>query len=193
MRLLNFTKHQMGKLEQRKGWYRQSHAAFNFLLDFVPNWKFAYGRRPGTGLIQYQVFLPADSAHDGFKEILRRQQQRGMVSYLGVLKRHRPDPFLLTHGLDGWSMAMDFKVSDERRHDLSSMCDELTRLVLERGGRFYFAKDSVLGPRAVEAMYDRDKLAAFRALKAELDPDELLQTDLWRRAFGTAGVYTMSA
>ena len=193
MRLLNFTKHQMGKLEQRKGWYRQSHAAFNFLLDFVPNWKFAYGRRPGTGLIQYQVFLPADSAHDGFKEILRRQQQRGMVSYLGVLKRHRPDPFLLTHGLDGWSMAMDFKVSDARRHDLSSMCDELTRVVLERGGRFYFAKDSVLGPRAVEAMYDRDKLAAFRALKAELDPDELLQTDLWRRAFGTAGVYTMSA
>ena len=76
MRLLNFTKHQMGKLEQRKGWYRQSHAAFNFLLDFVPNWKFAYGRRPGTGLIQYQVFLPAESAHDGFKEILRRQQQR---------------------------------------------------------------------------------------------------------------------
>ncbi len=90
-------------------------------------------------------------------------------------------------------MAMDFKVSDARRHDLSSMCDELTRVVLERGGRFYFAKDSVLGPRAVEAMYDRDKLAAFRALKAELDPDELLQTDLWRRAFGTAGVYTMSA
>ena len=39
----------------------------------------------------------------------------------------------------------------------------------------------------------KDKLAAFRSLKAELDPDELLQTDLWRRAFGEAGVYTMSA
>jgi len=42
-------------------------------------------------------------------------------------------------------------------------------------------------------MYDRDKLAAFRGLKAEYDPDDLLQTDLWRRAFGEAGVYTMSA
>ena len=193
MRLLNLTKHQMGKLEQRRGWYRQSHAAFNFLLDFVPNWKFAYGRRPGTGLIQYQVFLPAETARDGFREILRRQQLRGQVSYLGVLKRHRPDPFLLTHGLDGWSMAMDFKVSDDRRHGLWSMCDELTRVVLERGGRFYFAKDSVLGPRAVQGMYGREQLAAFRALKAELDPGELLQTDLWRRAFGDAGVYTRSA
>ena len=73
------------------------------------------------------------------------------------------------------------------------MCDELTRLVVDLGGRFYFAKDSVLGPRAVEAMYDRERLAAFRALKEELDPGELLQTDLWRRAFGPAGVYTMSA
>ena len=50
MRQLNFTNHQMGKLEQREGWYRQSRAAFNFLLDFVPNWKFAYrGEGPGMG------------------------------------------------------------------------------------------------------------------------------------------------
>ena len=193
MRLLNFTKHQMGKLEQRKGWYRQSHAAFNFLLDFVPNWKFAYGRRPGHGLIQYQVFLPKETALDGFTRVMERQRERGHVSYLGVLKRHRPDPFLLTHGLDGWSMAMDFKVTPRTRGDLWSTCDELTRIVLERGGRFYFAKDAVVGPRAVEAMFDADKLAAFRVLKESVDPDVLLQTDLWRRAFAADGAYTASA
>ncbi|MEM1448619.1 MAG: FAD-binding oxidoreductase [Planctomycetota bacterium] len=193
IRLLNFTKHQMGKLEQRKGWYRQSHAAFNFLLDFVPNWKFAYGRRPGTGLIQYQVFLPKETALDGFTEVLQRQQRRGHVSYLGVLKRHRPDSFLLTHGLDGWSMAMDFKVTPGTRQSLWETCDELTRVVLERGGRFYFAKDAVIGPRAVEAMYGAEALGAFRALKDELDPEELLQTDLWRRAFAAEGAFTASA
>ncbi|MEM8713313.1 MAG: FAD-binding oxidoreductase [Planctomycetota bacterium] len=193
MRLLNFTKHQMGKLEQRQGWYRQSHAAFNFLLDFVPNWKFAYGRRPGHGLIQYQVFLPKETALDGFTEVLERQQRRGHVSYLGVLKRHRPDPFLLTHGLDGWSMAMDFKVTPRSRESLWATCDELTRVVLERGGRFYFAKDAVIGPKTVESMFDADRLAAFRDMKAELDPDELLQTDLWRRAFASDGAYTASA
>lgn len=181
MRLLNFTKHQMGKLEQRKGWYRQSHAAFNFLLDFVPNWKFAYGRGGGRGLIQYQVFLPKETALDGFQEVLRLQQAAGHVSYLGVLKRHRPDDFLLTHGLDGWSLAMDFKVTAQNRESLWRATDEMTRAVLERGGRFYFAKDAVIGRRTAEAMYEPAKLEAFRALKGRLDPDGLLETDLWRR------------
>ena len=51
-----------------------------------------------------------------------------------------------------------------------------------------FSVDTVhLGEQA------REQLAAFRGLKGELDPGELLQTDLWRRAFGDAGVYTRSA
>ncbi len=190
MRLLNFTKHQMGKLEQRKGWYYQSHAAFNFLLDFVPNWKFAYGRKPGHGLIQYQVFLPKESAHAGFTEVIERQQRLGHTSYLGVLKRHRPDPFLLTHAMDGWSIAMDFAVTPKNKESLWSATNELTRVVLDHGGRFYFAKDAVIGPRTVESMFDEDKLEAFRAMKAKLDPDELLQTNLWRRAFGNSGTFT---
>lgn len=192
MRLLNLVKHQMGKLEQRRGWYRQSHAAFNFLLDFVPNWKFAYGRGGGRGLIQYQVFLPAETALDGLTEVLRRQQDRGNVSYLGVLKRHRPDPFLLTHGLDGWSLAMDFKVTAGNRAELWRVTDELTRVVLERGGRFYFAKDAVIGPRTVETMFPAENLARFRELKAVLDPEGLFESALWRRAFApdALDVYT---
>lgn len=193
MRLLNFAKYQMGKLEQRNGWYRQTHAAFNFLLDYVPNWKFAYGRTPGTGLIQYQVFLPRETALDGFGEVLRRQQQHGHVSYLGVMKRHRPDPFLLTHGLDGWSMAMDFKLTPQNRSSVWAMCDELTRAVLERGGRFYFAKDALIGPKTVEAMYDGERVEEFRELKARVDPSGLLETDLWRRAFAAEGAFTASA
>ncbi len=30
------------------GRHRQPHAGFAFLLDYVPNWKWAYGRRPTT-------------------------------------------------------------------------------------------------------------------------------------------------
>ena len=59
----------------------------------------------------------------------------------------------------------------------------MTRAVLERGGRFYFAKDAVIGRRTVESMYEPAKLEAFRTLKGELDPDGLLETDLWRRVF----------
>ena len=191
MAFVNWTKQQMGKLEERKGWYRQSHAAFNFLLDFVPNWKFAYGRNGRSGLIQYQVFLPHLAAHDTLREILLHCQARGRAPYLGVLKRHRPDPFLLTHALDGWSLAMDFKVTVRGRDDLWRLADELTRMVLAAGGRFYFAKDAVIGPRTARAMYPTGALDRFLALKRDVDPGTLLQSDLWRRVFeGDPGRYT---
>lgn len=193
MRLVNWVKQQGGRLEGMKGWYRQSHAGFNFLLDYVPNWKFAYGRRERRGLIQYQSFLPKETALEGYREILRRCQERGHVSYLGVFKRHRPDPFWMTHSNDGWSLALDFKVTPANRADLWSTCDDLTRIVLDAGGKFYFAKDLVIGHQAMLAMFPTEKREAFLALKRELDPEELLQTDLWRRVFTASEALTAPA
>jgi len=190
MRFLNAMKQQAGKLEGHQGWYEQSHAAFNFLLDFVPNWKFAYGRKPGQGLIQYQVFLPADTAHDALVEILSHCQRRAHVPFLGVFKRHRPDPFWMTHALDGWSLAMDFKVTPKGRMELWRTCDRLTRLVLEAGGKFYFAKDAVLGHEAMVRAFAARKRDAFLALKQEVDPGGLLETDLWRRIFASSSALT---
>jgi FAD/FMN-containing dehydrogenase len=184
MRFLNAVKHQMGRVEGHQGFYRQSHAAFNFLLDYVPNWKFAYGRRRGHGLIQYQVFLPKETAHDAMLEVLERSRRAGHVPYLGVLKRHRPDPFWLTHALDGWSLALDYKVTPGRRADLWRLCEDLTRVVIDAGGRFYFAKDLVIGPGALRATLPHDRLEAFGALKHELDPDGLLESALWNRVAG---------
>jgi len=183
MRLVNAAKYQAGRLEGMKGPYLQSHAAFHFLLDFVPNWKWAYGRRDRRGLIQYQVFLPKETAHDTLIEILERCRSREHVSYLGVLKRHRPDPFWLTHGLDGWSLALDFKVDEGRRASLWEHCYDLTELVLAAGGKFYFAKDSVLRPEDATRFLPPDRLAAFSALKRELDPSGTFETDLSRRVF----------
>jgi FAD/FMN-containing dehydrogenase len=144
-------------------------------------WKWAYGREPGHGLIQFQPFVPDPSAHEVFSEILRRSQARGFVPYLGVLKRHRPDPFWLTHAVDGWSLALDYKVTPATREELFAFCRELAELVLEAHGRFYFAKDSVLPAGSLARMFPPERLEAFFALKRALDPDGVFETDLWRR------------
>ncbi|MBK7645521.1 MAG: FAD-binding oxidoreductase [Planctomycetes bacterium] len=187
MRLLNAVKFHSSALEVWKGPYRQAHAAFAFLLDYVPNWKFAYGRAQQRGLIQYQVFAPRASAAALYREILERCQRARIVPYLGVLKRHRPDPFWLTHALDGYSLALDFKVAPERRAELWKHCEELSERVLDAGGRFYFAKDSTLTPAQAQRMFPPENLARFRALKRELDPQNLLQTALSQRLFGEFG------
>jgi FAD/FMN-containing dehydrogenase len=183
MRLMNLVKFHAGRLEGMRGPYREAHAPFAFLLDYVPNWKWAYGRHEQRGLIQYQAFLPRDSAHDVYREILARNQRAGFVPYLGVFKRHRPDPFWLTHAVDGWSFALDYKVTPENRAALWKHCAELTEIVLSGKGKFYFAKDLVIGQQDMLRMFPPDRLSAFLQLKRELDPELILQTNLYRRVF----------
>ena len=176
--LINAAKYHSSWLQHGK-FYLQSHVAFAFLLDFVPNWSFAYG--PG-GFIQYQVFVPHATARETLKDVLNLCHQAKMPSYLGVLKRHRPDPFLLTHALDGWSLAMDFPASERHRGALMALTQRLTERVLAGGGKFYFAKDSVLRPADVERAYGRACIDQFLAIKQRLDPTNTLTSDLWSRA-----------
>lgn len=184
MRLVNATKWTLGQHEEALGPKRQSHAAFAFLLDYVPNWKWAYGRTEKRGLIQVQPFVPAERAHEVFTAILAASQRAKLVPYLAVLKRHKPDPFWLTHGLDGWSLALDYKVQPATRAELWRLGAEITRLALDAGGRFYPAKDLVIRREDARRMWPADKLDAFLALKRRVDPTNLLQTDQSRRILG---------
>jgi FAD/FMN-containing dehydrogenase len=59
----------------------------------------------------------------------------------------------------------------------------MTRLALDAGGRHYFAKDSMLTKADVQEYLGKTTLDKFAGLKAKLDPDHILQTDLSRRLF----------
>jgi hypothetical protein len=107
---------------------------------------------------------------------------------LGVFKRHRPDNFLMTHAIDGFSLALDFRVRSHTRKSLWSLAADLDKLVIEAGGRFYFAKDSTLSHSRLEAYLEEPRVQQFLAIKQECDPENLLQTDLFRRVFGNAAL-----
>jgi len=160
--------------------FRQSHAEFHFLLDYVPDWERAVGR---GGLIQYQSFLPKGTAEDAWREMIELSHRRGVPSYLGVTKRHRPDKFLLTHAVDGFSLAMDFKVTDRNRVRLSVLMQEFDQIVLSAGGRFYFAKNSETSAESTHKFLGDETIARFKKLKNRCDPNGLLESDLYRRIF----------
>jgi FAD/FMN-containing dehydrogenase len=160
--------------------FRQPHAAFHFLLDYVPDWELSYGR---GGLIQYQSFVPKETAEAAWTEILTLSNKNGLPSYLGVTKRHRPDKFLLTHAVDGFSLAMDFKVTNSNRAKLGAMLQEFDKIILQAGGRFYFAKNSETTAETAQAFYGAETIERFRKLKKRCDPNGLLESDLYRRIF----------
>ena len=182
MRLVNTAKYYASVLSPRAA-YNQPHVAFHFLLDYVPTWRNAY--QPG-GFIQYQPFIPKETARQAFKDILRREvlrlnQARGLVSYLGVMKRYRSDDFLLSHALDGYSMAMDFPITASNREALWKMCYEMNEIVLAAGGKFYPAKDALMRPQDFQRSWGQQKVAAFRALRQRADPNRVLRSDLAAR------------
>jgi decaprenylphospho-beta-D-ribofuranose 2-oxidase len=159
--------------------FRQSHAAFHFLLDYV-HWDLAYG--PG-GFIQHQSFLPKETAEDAWSEMLKLSLKRRLPAYLGVTKRHRPDRFLLSHAVDGFSLALDFKVTRQNRLALSRLLQDFDRIVLQGGGRFYFAKNSETRPETATSFLGAGAIARFRKLKHRCDPDGRLESNLYRRVF----------
>ncbi len=179
MRALNALKHASSRwFGNRKG-HRQSLVAFSFLLDYVPNWRWAY--LPG-GFLQYQTFVPKEMAPAVFARQLRMAQEAELEPFLAVMKRHRPDtlPFIFGHSVDGYSLALDFKVTDKTWPRIRDLCHRMNDVVLQAGGWFYFAKDSTLRPSDVAAFLGKD-LDRFREAKRSFDPDCILTSSLAKR------------
>jgi decaprenylphospho-beta-D-ribofuranose 2-oxidase len=179
-RMINRAKYLSAAIAPKGKKFKQSHAGFAFLLDYVPNWKKSYGE---GGLIQYQSFIPKETAEQAFREQLELCQREKLVPYLAVFKRHKPDDFLITHAVDGFSLALDFKITEKRRERVWALARKLNEIVLKAGGRFYLAKDATLTSDAFKQYLTDDALGKFKALKAKCDPDNILQSDLSRRLF----------
>jgi decaprenylphospho-beta-D-ribofuranose 2-oxidase len=179
VRVVNAVRHHLSRLRAPHR-FQEAHAAFAFLFDYIPNWKLACG--PG-GFVQYQSFVPAAHATRVFHEQLTLAQRAGLVPYIGVLKRHRRDAFLMSHAVDGYSLALEFKLVAHNRPAVRALAGQFDRLVLDAGGRFYFAKDLLLEPATVRAFLGDDVVRRFLDLKRSCDPEERLQTNLYRRLF----------
>lgn len=178
MRFVNGAKYASSRLLGDGKPHPQSLVAFSFLLDYVPGWRNAY--LPG-GFIQYQSFVPKENAKQVYDEQIALQQASKLESFLGVLKRHHPDPFLFSHATEGYSLALDFKVTDGNRERVWKLCHRMNDLVLQAGGRFYFAKDSTLRPSDVQAYLGEEMLMRYWERKQSFDPENLLTSRLAER------------
>jgi decaprenylphospho-beta-D-ribofuranose 2-oxidase len=163
-------------------WYRkarkshrglQSIPQFFHPLDLVESWNHIYGRR---GCIQYQFVVPF-GAEVIVQHAVEQLARFRMPSFLAVLKRFgAQNPGMLSFPTPGWTLAVDIPVGDP---ELPKLLDRLDDAVLEAGGRVYLAKDARVRPEYLGRMYPR--LEQFREVRAKLDPQRVVTSDLARR------------
>ncbi len=144
-----------------------------FPLDALGDWNRLYGT---AGLVQYQLAIPA-SEREALVRCFELMRARRLPVYLAVFKRFGAQfggP--LSFPLAGWTLAVDVPASAP---GLEDTLRELDELVAGCGGRVYLTKDSRLRADMLRAMYPR--LERFETVRARVDPDGMLRSDLARR------------
>jgi decaprenylphospho-beta-D-ribofuranose 2-oxidase len=158
-------RHRVGQL--------QSIAAYFHPLDMVGSWNRIYGAH---GMLQYQFVVPFGQ-EEAMRTVIERLSASGTASFLAVLKRFGPGSQApLSFPAPGWTLALDVPAATA---GLGDMLHGLDRLVLDAGGRHYFAKDAVTTPEAIRRGYPR--LAEWKAVRDAVDPLGVWQSDLSRR------------
>ena len=160
------------KAPQHRAGELQNITQFFHPLDMVAEWNRLYGPH---GFLQYQFVVPFEAA-EIFRRCVKMIVNSGHLSCLNVLKRFGPgNPAPLSFPMPGWTLTVDLPIE----HGLDKLCDALDEQVIEAGGRVYLAKDSRLSAEAFRKMYPR--LDEFLAIRREVDPNGIFNSDLARR------------
>jgi decaprenylphospho-beta-D-ribofuranose 2-oxidase len=152
---------------------RVALGSYLFPLDAVGHWSRLYGR---AGLVQYQFVVPLGQELELVRcvELLRA---RRLPVYLAVLKRFgRGADGPLSFPIEGFTLALDLPGG---ANGLWPALDALDEIVAQAGGRVYLAKDVRLRGDVLPVMYPQ--LDRFQAVRARVDPERLIVSDLSRR------------
>ncbi len=122
-------------------------------LDAILQWNRIYGRK---GFAQFQCVLPLDASEAGLSALISAISKASAGSFLAVLKRFGAQESAFSFPMEGYTLALDFPISPASLR----LLNELDRITLDHGGRFYLAKDSRMSAETFAASDTR--IQAFR-------------------------------
>lgn len=138
-----------------------SYEPFFYPLDAILHWNRGYGK---NGFVQYQFVLPME-AKPGLIEILNRISDKGLGSFLAVLKVFGKQESIISFPKEGYTLALDFSV----RPGLLEFLDGLDQVVLRYGGRLYMSKDARMKPEVLQSGYP--DLGKFKDIVRKYNPE----------------------
>ncbi len=177
MRWISRFKYFLDKITSSKNPYMEDIFNFTFLLDNVPEWRKVFR----NGFFEYEPLIPREKARMVIQELLALTHKYKMPAYLSAIKIHRKDAFLLSYSLDGYSLALDLPRRPKQKEKQDKLFREMNKIILKAGGIVYLAKDANLTAEEFRRMYKN--IDQFLTLKKKYDPDDIFQSDMYRRIF----------
>lgn len=154
----------------------ESFLRYNFDASFViPSAAAVCGPRGYT----IQVIVPRSCARSAIVETVRLCQSSPCLPAKLIMRLHRRDDYLISFSEDGYSLNLELHPKKRHVGRMNRFVEELIELVIAYDGKVHLAKDHVLNADQFRRLFP--KYAEFLAIKQRLDPDELFQSDLYRR------------
>lgn len=126
-----------------------------------------------------QLTVPDTEALDAITEMLKVCQKSPCYPAKLIMRLHRRDNHILSFCEDGYSLNFEFHPKKRQIAEMKEYADELIEIAIKHGGKVHLAKDHILSRSQFQRLYPR--YGEFLAIKRKLDPEELFQSDIYRR------------
>jgi FAD/FMN-containing dehydrogenase len=154
----------------------ESFLRYNFDASFmIPSAATVCGSRGYT----IQLTFPRSDAEKAITEFIQLCQDSPCLPAKLIMRVHRRDDYLISFSEDGYSL--NFELHPKKRHEqrMSRFVDDLFERVIRYGGKVHLAKDHVLRRGQFQRLFPEYR--QLLRIKQRLDPDELFQSDMYRR------------
>jgi FAD/FMN-containing dehydrogenase len=128
-----------------------------------------------------QISIPHDRGREGMAEMLELCRSLPCPPVTTILRLHRKDDHLISFSEDGYSLNVEFHPKKRHRQKVERFLKDLMDCGIRYGSKVHLPKDHVLSRRQFQAMFPNYR--RFLELKATVDPNNLFQSDMYRRLF----------
>jgi len=126
-----------------------------------------------------QLTVPDTEALEAISEMLKICQDSPCYPAKLIMRLHRHDDHVLSFCEDGYSLNFEFHPKKRQIGKMKEFADRLIAITIKHGGKVHLAKDHILTRTQFQRLFPR--YHEFLDIKRRLDPEELFQSQLYRR------------
>jgi hypothetical protein len=128
-----------------------------------------------------QITIPYEHGRQAMSEMLALCGTAPCPPATTILRLHRKDDYLISFSEDGYSLNVEFHPKNRHKKRMHEFLDAFIECGIRYGSKVHLPKDHILTKDQFQQMFPNYR--EFLRIKEKIDPEELFQSDMYRRLF----------